>query len=221
MQGAISAEDRFDDSILEYNECYKYAVLRNLLYESDKSLEMLVTYTPRLHYFTEWWKQLFGESEGKDGKGLFPVGVEYTTDLHSLGQMIQDGKRHFFETVINVVKPEIDLEIPFDEDNLDGLNFLKGHTMDYVNKQAMEGTAIAHKDGGTPNMRINIDSIDEETFGQMIYFFEFACALSAYTLKVNPFNQPGVESYKKNMFALLGKPGYEAMTEELLKKLNK
>ena len=203
------------------NLAIQYATIRNALYNKGYDVELLVNYEPRLNYFAEWWKQLFGESEGKDHKGIYPSSVSFSTDLHSLGQMIQDGKRHFFETVINVVKPEIDLEIPFDEENLDGLNFLKGHTMDYVNKQAMEGTAIAHKDGGTPNMRINIDSICEETFGQMIYFFEFACALSAYTLKVNPFNQPGVESYKKNMFALLDKPGYSDLRKELLAKLNK
>ena len=200
------------------NIAVQYATVRNALYKKGYDVELLVNYEPRLNYFSEWWKQLFGESEGKNHKGIYPSSVSFSTDLHSLGQMIQDGKRHFFETVINVKNPEIDLDIPFDKDDLDGLNYLNGHTMDFVNKQAMEGTAIAHTDGGTPNMRLTIDSICEETFGKMIYFFEFACGLSAYTLGVNPFNQPGVESYKKNMFALLNKPGYEDIRAKLLKK---
>ncbi len=200
------------------NEAVIYAAIRNILYKKGYDIELLVNYEPRLNYFAEWWKQLFGESEGKDLKGIYPSSVSFSTDLHSLGQMIQNGKRHFFETVLNVETPEIDLEIPFDNDNLDGLNFLAGKTMDYVNKKAMEGTSIAHTNGGTPNIRLNIKDISEYSFGSLVYYFEFACALSAYTLGVNPFNQPGVEEYKKNMFALLDKPGYEDLKKELLKK---
>ncbi len=200
------------------NEAVIYAAVRNILYKKGYDIELLVNYEPRLNYFAEWWKQLFGESEGKDLKGIYPSSVSFSTDLHSLGQMIQNGKRHFFETVLNVETPEIDLEIPFDDDNLDGLNFLAGKTMDYVNKKAMEGTSIAHTNGGTPNIRLNIKDISEYSFGSLVYYFEFACALSAYTLGVNPFNQPGVEEYKKNMFALLDKPGYEDLKKELLKK---
>ena len=209
MDGAIVAEDRFDDSILEYNECYKYAVLRNLIYEDDKSVEMLVTYNPRLHYFVEWWKQLFGESEGKDGKGLFPAGAEYTTDLHSLGQYIQEGRRLMFETVLNFENSETDIIINSDEDNLDNLNYLAGRELSYVNHKAMEGTIKAHVDGGVPNILINIKELNAKNIGELIYFFEKACAMSAELLEVNPFNQPGVEKYKNNMFELLEKPGYE------------
>ncbi len=200
------------------NEAVIYAAIRNILYKKGYDVELLVNYEPRLNYFAEWWKQLFGESEGKDHKGIYPSSVSFSTDLHSLGQMIQDGKRHFFETVLNVETPEHDLTILEDEANLDGLNFLSGKTMDYVNKMAMKGTSIAHTKGGTPNLRLDIKEINEYNFGSLVYFFEFACALSAYTLGVNPFNQPGVEEYKKNMFALLNKPGYEALREELLKK---
>ena len=200
------------------NEAVIYAAIRNALYKKGYDVELLVNYEPRLNYFSEWWKQLFGESEGKDHKGIYPSSVSFSTDLHSLGQMIQDGKRHFFETVINILKPEYDLTILEDEANLDGLNFLSGKTMDYVNKMAMQGTSIAHTKGGTPNLRLDVREINEYNFGSLIYFFEFACALSAYTLGVNPFNQPGVEEYKKNMFALLNKPGYEDLRAELLKK---
>lgn len=200
------------------NEAVIYAAIRNALYKKGYDVELLVNYEPRLNYFSEWWKQLFGESEGKDHKGIYPSSVSFSTDLHSLGQMIQDGKRHFFETVINILKPEYDLTILEDEANLDGLNFLSGKTMDYVNKMAMKGTSIAHTNGGTPNLRLDVKEINEYNFGSLIYFFEFACALSAYTLGVNPFNQPGVEEYKKNMFALLNKPGYEDLRAELLKK---
>ena len=200
------------------NEAVIYAAIRNALYKKGYDVELLVNYEPRLNYFSEWWKQLFGESEGKDHKGIYPSSVSFSTDLHSLGQMIQDGKRHFFETVINILKPEYDLTILEDEANLDGLNFLSGKTMDYVNKMAMQGTSIAHTKGGTPNLRLDVKEINEYNFGSLIYFFEFACALSAYTLGVNPFNQPGVEEYKKNMFALLNKPGYEDLRAELLKK---
>jgi glucose-6-phosphate isomerase len=202
----------------EANLAVKYAAVRNALYNKGYDVELLVNYEPRLNYFSEWWKQLYGESEGKNHKGIYPSSVSFSTDLHSLGQMIQDGKRHFFETVINILTPEIDLDIPHDDANLDGLNYLDGKTMDYVNKKAMEGTAIAHTTGGTPNMRIDLSEISEFNFGYMVYFFEFSCALDAYTLGVNPFNQPGVEEYKKNMFALLNKPGYEELRKKLLEK---
>lgn len=209
MSGARTAEDKYADKSLKYNECYKYAVLRNLLYEDEKAIEMLVSYEPKLHYLIEWWKQLFGESEGKDGKGLFPAGAEFTTDLHSLGQYIQEGRRILFETVINIENSKFDLTINFDEDNLDNLNYLQGKTLSYVNKKAMEGTIQAHVDGGVPNIIININELNEESIGELIYFFEKACAMSAELLEVNPFNQPGVEKYKTNMFKLLNKPGYE------------
>lgn len=209
MEGARFAQDKYSDSSLEYNECYKYAVARNILYEKEKSIEMLVAYEPKMHYFIEWWKQLFGESEGKDEKGLFPAGAEFTTDLHSLGQYIQDGRRIMFETVINIENAKKDITINLDEDNLDNLNYLCGKKLSYVNKKAMEGTIRAHVDGGVPNIVVHIDEINEETMGQLIYFFEKACAMSAELLEVNPFNQPGVEKYKTNMFKLLKKPGYE------------
>ena len=209
MEGARIAEDRYSDTSLEYNQCYQYAVARNLLYERDKSVEMLVSYNPRMHYFIEWWKQLFGESEGKDGKGLFPAGAEFTTDLHSLGQYIQEGRKILFETVIDIEKSNTDITINMDEDNLDNLNYLYGKKLSYVNKMAMEGTLKAHSEGNVPNIVIHIDRLDEETLGELIYFFEKACAMSAELLEVNPFNQPGVEKYKTNMFKLLKKPGYE------------
>ena len=217
MEGASAARKEFMQKN-ESNLAVKYAAVRNALYNKGYDVELLVNYEPRLNYFSEWWKQLYGESEGKNHKGIYPSSVSFSTDLHSLGQMIQDGKRHFFETVINIKKPEIDLNIPHDDVNLDGLNYLDGKTMDYVNKKAMEGTAIAHTTGGTPNMRIDLSEINEFNFGYMVYFFEFSCALDAYTLGVNPFNQPGVEEYKKNMFALLNKPGYEELRKKLLKK---
>ncbi len=209
MEGARFAQDKYSDSMLEYNECYQYAVARNLLYEKDKSIEMLVAYEPRMHFFIEWWKQLFGESEGKDGKGLFPAGAEFTTDLHSLGQYIQEGRRILFETVLDVKNVNKDITINIDEDNLDNLNYLSGKKLSYVNKKAMEGTIKAHVDGDVPNIVIHIDKLDEETIGELIYFFEKACAMSAELLEVNPFNQPGVEKYKTNMFKLLKKPGYD------------
>lgn len=209
MNGAQTAEDKYSDTSLKYNECYKYAVARNLLYESDKSIEMLVTYEPKMHYMIEWWKQLFGESEGKDGKGLFPAGAEFTTDLHSLGQYIQEGRRIMFETVLNIENIEKDITINFDEDNLDNLNYLQGKKLSYVNQKAMEGTIQAHTEGGVPNIVMDIDYLNEESLGELIYFFEKACAMSAELLEVNPFNQPGVEKYKTNMFKLLKKPGYE------------
>lgn len=208
MEGARFAQDKYSDSSLKYNECYQYAVVRNLLYEQEKSIEMLVSYEPRMHYFIEWWKQLFGESEGKDGKGLFPTGAEFTTDLHSLGQYIQEGRRILFETVLDIQNVKRDITINTDEDNLDNLNYLYGKKLSYVNKKAMEGTVQAHVDGGVPNIIIHIDELNENTIGQLIYFFEKACAMSAELLEVNPFNQPGVEKYKTNMFKLLKKPGY-------------
>ena len=209
MEGARFAQDKYSDSSLEYNECYQYAVARNLLYEQDKSIEMLITYESKLHYFIEWWKQLFGESEGKDEKGLFPAGAEFTTDLHSLGQYIQEGRRILFETVLDIESVKRDITINFDEDNLDNLNYLYEKKLSYVNKKAMEGTIDAHVEGNVPNIVIRIDELNEETMGQLIYFFEKACAMSAELLEVNPFNQPGVEKYKTNMFKLLKKPGYE------------
>lgn len=208
MQGAQNAQDRYNDSNLKYNECYKYAVARNILYKLYKNTEILVNYEPKMHYFTEWWKQLYGESEGKDQKGIFPAGVDFTTDLHSMGQYIQEGRRDLFETVISIENSASDITISKDEDNLDGLNYLAGKTLDYVNKKAMEGTIKAHVSGDVPNIVINIEKLDEENIGELIYFFEKACAISGMILGVNPFNQPGVEEYKKNMFKLLEKPGY-------------
>ena len=207
MQGAQNAQERYDDPNLKYNECYKYAVTRNILYKLYKNTEILVNYEPKMHYFTEWWKQLYGESEGKDQKGIFPAGVDFTTDLHSMGQYIQEGRRNLFETVISIENPKSDITINSDEDNLDGLNYLSGKTLDYVNKKAMEGTVKAHVSGDVPNIIINIENLDEENIGELIYFFEKACAMSGMILGVNPFNQPGVEEYKKNMFKLLKKPG--------------
>ncbi len=208
MQGAQNAQERYDDPNLKYNECYKYAVTRNILYKLYKNTEILVNYEPKMHYFTEWWKQLYGESEGKDQKGIFPAGVDFTTDLHSMGQYIQEGRRNLFETVISIENPKSDITINKDEDNLDGLNYLAGKTLDYVNKKAMEGTVKAHVSGDVPNIMINIENLDEENIGELIYFFEKACAMSGMILGVNPFNQPGVEEYKKNMFKLLKKPGF-------------
>ena len=208
MNGARVAQEKYSDSDLKYNECYRYAVARNILYKSDKLIEVLVNYEPKLHYFTEWWKQLYGESEGKDRKGIFPAGVDYTTDLHSMGQYVQDGRRNLFETVINVKKPNLNIRLNSDDDNLDGLNYLAGKDLDYVNKKAMEGTIEAHVSGGVPNIMITIDELNEENIGELIYFFELACGISGNILGVNPFNQPGVEEYKRNMFRLLEKPGY-------------
>ena len=206
MEGARIAQDRYDDAELKYNECYKYAVLRNILYEKEKNIELLVTYEPKMHYFIEWWKQLFGESEGKEKKGIYPSGAEFTTDLHSLGQYIQEGRRNLFETVINIEKPERDIKLKLEEDDLDNLNYLAGKNLSYVNKKAMEGTIQAHVDGDVPNVLINIEKLNANNMGQLIYFFELACAMSGKILGVNPFNQPGVEKYKANMFKLLGKP---------------
>ncbi len=208
MLGAQTAQARFDDPNLKYNECYKYAVVRNILYKLYKNTEILVNYEPKMHYFTEWWKQLFGESEGKDQMGIFPAGVDFTTDLHSMGQYIQEGRRNLFETVISIKTPNSDITINPDDDNLDGLNYLAGKGLDYVNKKAMEGTIKAHVSGDVPNIVIEMEKLDEENIGELIYFFEKACAMSGNILGVNPFNQPGVEEYKKNMFKLLKKPGY-------------
>ena len=208
MMGAKIAQDRYDDPNLKYNECYKYAVVRNILYKLYKNTEILVNYEPKMHYFTEWWKQLFGESEGKNQMGIFPAGVDFTTDLHSMGQYIQEGRRNLFETVISIKTPNSDITINPDDDNLDGLNYLAGKGLDYVNKKAMEGTIKAHVSGDVPNIVIEMEKLDEENIGELIYFFEKACAMSGNILGVNPFNQPGVEEYKKNMFKLLEKPGY-------------
>ena len=221
MQGAKDAYELYKEEKVEDNDALTYALVRNLLYRKGKKLEMLVNYEPRMIFFAEWWKQLYGESEGKDGKGIWITSASFSSDLHSLGQMIQEGERTIFETVLNIESPVSDVVIEATEDNLDGLNFLAGKTMDYVNKMAMAGTMIAHVDGGVPNMKVNIPNVSAYSFGYMVYFFEFACGVSAYTLGVNPFNQPGVEAYKKNMFALLGKPGYEEMKTQLEAKLNK
>ncbi len=208
MEGARLAQERYNDSNLKYNECYQYAVVRNILYKLYKNTEILVNYEPKMHYFTEWWKQLFGESEGKEQKGIFPAGVDFTTDLHSMGQYIQEGRRNLFETVISIEESNSDITIPSDDDNLDGLNYLAGKGLDYVNKKAMEGTVQAHVSGDVPNIIINLKQLNETAIGELIYFFEKACAVSGMILGINPFNQPGVEEYKKNMFKLLKKPGY-------------
>ena len=208
MEGARTAQEKYEDSNLKYNACYQYAVVRNILYKLYKNTEILVNYEPKMHYFTEWWKQLFGESEGKDEKGILPVGVDNTTDLHSMGQYIQEGRRNLFETVVSVKTPNSDFIINSDDDNLDGLNYLAGKKLDYVNKKAMEGTVQAHVSGDVPNIGVLMNKLDEENIGELIYFFEKACAMSGSLLGVNPFNQPGVEKYKKNMFKLLKKPGY-------------
>ncbi|MBE6072545.1 MAG: glucose-6-phosphate isomerase [Clostridium butyricum] len=219
MQGAADAREKYSNPSLEENDAYKYAAVRNALYNKGKVVEMLVNYEPSLHYFNEWWKQLYGESEGKDNKGLFPAAVDFTTDLHSMGQYVQEGRRILFETVINVEKAKYEIEIEKDSQDLDGLNFLVGKTMDFVNKQAFQGTLLAHNDGGVPNMVLNVPELTPYYFGYMVYFFEKACGISGYLLGVNPFDQPGVEAYKKNMFALLGKPGYEEIKAELEKRL--
>ena len=208
MKGAKEAQDRYSDPDVKYNDCYKYAVIRNLLYNSNKTIEILANYEPKLHFITEWWKQLYGESEGKDKKGIFPAGVDLTTDLHSMGQYIQDGRRDLFETVIKIKENASEITIQTDGQNLDGLNYLADKTLGYVNSKAMEGTVQAHVTGNVPNLMVEIDKLDEENIGELLYFFEKACAVSGMILGVNPFNQPGVEEYKKNMFRLLEKPGY-------------
>ena len=208
MAGAKLAQDKYNDPNVKYNDCYQYAVLRNVLYNQNKTMEIFANYEPKMHYFTEWLKQLFGESEGKELKGIFPAGVDLTTDLHSMGQYIQEGIRNMFETVLYYRTTNSNITINADDDNLDGLNYLAGKDLDYVNKKAMEGTIQAHVTGGVPNIEISIERLDEENIGALIYFFELACGMSGSVLGVNPFNQPGVEEYKKNMFKLLEKPGY-------------
>ncbi|MEF2900496.1 MAG: glucose-6-phosphate isomerase [Terrisporobacter sp.] len=219
MTGANDARVDFSNSNLDENDCYQYAVVRNILHRKGKDIELLVNYEPNLHYVSEWWKQLYGESEGKDQKGLFPASVDFSTDLHSMGQYVQDGKRILFETVLNVEKPRRVLNLKEEANDLDGLNYLSGKTLDFVNEKAFQGTLLAHTDGQVPNLLINIPTLDEYNFGYLVYFFEKACGISGYLLGVNPFNQPGVEAYKKNMFALLGKPGFEKEKEELEKRL--
>jgi glucose-6-phosphate isomerase len=207
------------DVAFDQNPVAQYAAIRNALYQSGKKIEILVNFQPKLHYVNEWWKQLYGESEGKDKKGIFPAAVDFSTDLHSMGQWIQDGERTIFETVISVAHPNHELSVPSDEENLDGLNFLAGMRIDQVNHKAELGTQLAHVDGGVPNIRIEIERLDEYNIGQLIYFFERACGVSGLVLGVNPFNQPGVEDYKRNMFALLNKPGYEAESRAILQRL--
>lgn len=215
------AQEAYKDCKMPFaeNDCYKYAAIRNILYKKGKTIEIMVNYEPSMHFFTEWWKQLFGESEGKDQKGIFPAGVDFTTDLHSMGQYIQDGLRNIFETVLNIEKSNKTIKLDTTSDDLDKLNYLSGKEMDFVNKKAMQGTILAHNDGGVPNIVINIPEMNAYRFGYMVYFFEKACGISGYLSGVNPFDQPGVEAYKKNMFALLGKPGYEKEKAELEKRL--
>ncbi len=220
MKGAQDAAKDYSDPCLSKNDCYKYAAIRNILYRKGRTTEILVGYEPSSQMFSEWWKQLYGESEGKDGRGIYPSSVIFSTDLHSLGQYIQDGVRNLFETVLNIETVNSSFVIPYDEANIDGLNFLSGKDMDEVNKTAMQGTLLAHVDGGVPNVVLNLKDKKEHSVGYLIYFFELACAISGYLLGVNPFDQPGVEAYKKNMFALLGKPGYEAQKAELEKRIH-
>ena len=219
MQGAAAAREEYSKCTPE-NDCYKYAAARNILYRKGKAVELLAAYEPNFTMMNEWYKQLFGESEGKDNKGLMPTSVVFSTDLHSMGQFVQEGSRVMFETVVNIHKPSQDLFIEADEENLDGLNFLANQNMSVVNEKAMQGTILAHTDGDVPNIVLEAPSLNEYDLGYLIYFFERACAISGYLLSVNPFDQPGVESYKKNMFALLGKPGYEERKAELEAKLN-
>ena len=219
MAGAAEGRRLALECEFEKNDALQYAAVRNILLRKGKTIEVMANYEPCLHYVAEWWKQLYGESEGKDQKGIFPASVDLTTDLHSMGQFIQDGNRILFETVLNIEESQCEITINEEPTDLDGLNYLAGKNMDFVNKSAMNGTILAHTDGNVTNLKIDIARQDEETLGELFYFFEFACGVSGYVLGVNPFNQPGVESYKKNMFALLGKPGYEKEREELLKRL--
>lgn len=219
MKGATSAREKCLNNKFEDNDALLYAAIRNILLRKGKNVEIVANYEPSLHYISEWWKQLYGESEGKDQRGIFPAAVDLTTDLHSMGQFIQDGARIMFETVLNIQKPREDLTLGLEEQDLDGLNYLSGKTIDFVNKSAMNGTILAHTDGNVANIVINIPEQTPFFIGELFYFFEFACGVSGYILGVNPFDQPGVESYKKNMFALLGKPGFEKQREELLKRL--
>lgn len=218
MKGAFDGMKEYSKKDIESNTCYQYAIVRNCLYNKGKTTEILVDYEPSLSYVGEWWKQLYGESEGKNGKGIFPASVHFSTDLHSMGQFIQDGKKDFFETIINIENYEDDIDIPYVEKNLDGLNYLSDKSFNYVNQKAYEATRMAHVDGNVPNLVITLDKLNEYNFGKLIYFFEKACGISGYLLGVNPFNQPGVEAYKKNMFALLGKEGYEDLKEKLLNR---
>ena len=219
MEGAASMREICLNNSFEENDAMKYAAIRNILLRKGKSIEVLANYEPSIHYVSEWWKQLYGESEGKDQKGIFPAAVDLTTDLHSMGQFIQDGQRTMFETVLNLEKSPEEIVLEEEEVDLDGLNYLAGKTVEFINQSAMKGTMLAHTDGNVPNLKVNIPEQNEYYLGQLFYFFEFACGVSGYILGVNPFDQPGVESYKKNMFALLGKPGFEAQREELLKRL--
>lgn len=221
MAGAAAAADKYSNPNLAENQSYQYAAVRNALYRKGKSIELLVNFEPSLHFVSEWWKQLFGESEGKDQKGLYPASVDFSTDLHSMGQYVQEGRRDLIETVVTVREPKLDITIKEEAANLDGLNYLAGKTMDYVNKNAAQGTVLAHVDGGVPNLSVELDKLDEFTFGEMVYFFEKACGVSGLLMGVNPFDQPGVEAYKKNMFALLGKPGYEEERAKLLERISK
>ena len=221
MGGAQKAMELYNNPSLEENDCYKYAAIRNILYNKGKCTEVMVSYEPCYAMMNEWWKQLFGESEGKDNKGLFPASVIFSTDLHSLGQYIQDGRRTLFETVVLIDEPKHQIALGNDPTDVDGLNYLEGRTMAFINEKAFEGTVLAHNDGGVPNVVIHASDFSEDTLGQLIYFFEKACAISGYLLGVNPFDQPGVESYKKNMFALLGKPGYEEAKAALEKRLSR
>ena len=219
MEGAKAARDIALTAPFEENDALQYAAVRNILLRKGKQIEIMANYEPSVHYISEWWKQLYGESEGKDQKGIFPASVDLTTDLHSMGQFIQDGSRNIFETVINIETSRETITIEKEPTDLDGLNYLAGKTVDFVNKSAMNGTILAHTDGSVPNTVVNVPEVNEYYLGQLFYFFEFACGVSGYTLGVNPFNQPGVESYKKNMFALLGKPGYEEQREALMARL--
>ncbi len=218
MKGAFDARAKYSVSSIEENDALKYVAMRNILYRTGKSVEILVSYEPAAQMLCEWWKQLFGESEGKDQKGIYPSSVIFSTDLHSLGQFVQDGERIMFETVLNISKSNDTIIIPDDPNNIDKLNFLSGKELEFVNEKAMLGTLFAHSDGNVPNIVLNLEDRSAYSFGHLVYFFEYACAVSGYTLGVNPFNQPGVESYKKNMFALLGKDGYEELRAELQKK---
>ena len=220
IKGAKDAYENFKNKDLKVNESYQYAVIRNILHKKGKNIELLVNYEPQLHYIGEWWKQLFGESEGKNNKGIFPATVDFSTDLHSMGQYIQEGQRILFETVINVENSRRDITIEKLDIDLDELNYLAGKTLNFINHKATQGTILAHTDGNVPNLVINIPRLDEYNFGYLIYFFEKSCAISGYLLGVNPFDQPGVEAYKRNMFALLGKSGYEKEREKLEKRLN-
>lgn len=221
MAGAAKAAALYSEPSLEKNDCYKYAAIRNILYRKGRSTEVMVSYEPCYTMMNEWWKQLFGESEGKDQKGLFPASVVFSTDLHSMGQYLQDGRRTLFETVMLIDKPKYEITLGNDPENVDGLNYLEGRTMAFVNEKAFQGTVLAHNDGGVPNVVLHAPDFSEDTLGQIIYFFEKACAISGYLLGVNPFDQPGVESYKKNMFALLGKPGNEEAKAALEARLAK